>query len=150
MVATVLLARGSLSVVATTLWWLGGFGFWTLFEYAVHGWVQHSPRIRPWIRRWNDHAIHHPNPDDPEGFVSTLGETLPLAVVICGLTYAAAPTFAAALAWQAGFCAGYLVHEWIHCASHLPELHRGAPGSRAGPRGTFGTTGNRRTRPTAS
>jgi dihydroceramide fatty acyl 2-hydroxylase len=121
------LAWGSLSVVGTTVWWLGGFAFWTLFEYAVHRWVQHSPRIRPWVRRWDDHTVHHANPDDPEGFVSMLGETLPIAVVISGLTCAAAPTVAAALAWLAGFCAGYLAYEWIHCAAHLPELHRGRP-----------------------
>lgn len=125
--APIVAAASSLPIGRTALYFGGGFCFWSLFEYAVHRYIQHSPRIRRYIRRWDDHAVHHAEADDPEGFVNSLGESVPIAVIMQGLFIAALPSWAAAVSCGAGFLLGYLVYEWIHCASHLQELHGARP-----------------------
>jgi sterol desaturase/sphingolipid hydroxylase (fatty acid hydroxylase superfamily) len=104
-----------------------GFVFWSFFEYAVHRFIQHSPRIRRYIRRWDDHAGHHAEADDPAGFVSPLAESLPIAVVMLVLFVGIAPSWAAGVTGMAGFLLGYLMYDWIHCASHISELHADRP-----------------------
>jgi sterol desaturase/sphingolipid hydroxylase (fatty acid hydroxylase superfamily) len=125
--APIVAAATSLPIGKTLLVFAGGFAFWSFFEYIVHRFIQHSPRIRRYIRRWDDHAVHHAEPDDPEGFVSSLGETVPIAIVMLGLCLAVAPSWAVGLTGLAGFLSGYLVYDWIHCASHLTELHADHP-----------------------
>ena len=125
--APIVIAAITLPILTTALYWLSGFASWSFFEYAVHRWVQHSPRIRRFIRRWDDHAVHHAQADDPEGFVSSIGETLPIAVVMLGIFVTATPSLSAGLSGMSGFLAGYLVYDWIHCASHLPALHENRP-----------------------
>lgn len=122
-----LVATGFLSAGRTALYWFGGFFFWSFFEYAVHRFIQHSPRIRRYIRRWDDHAVHHARANDPEGFVNSLGESLPIAAVMGGLFIAVTPSWATGLTALAGFLAGYLLYDWLHCASHLTELHADRP-----------------------
>jgi sterol desaturase/sphingolipid hydroxylase (fatty acid hydroxylase superfamily) len=117
----------SLSASTTALLFAGGFCSWSFFEYAVHRFIQHSPRIRRYIRRWDDHAEHHAEADDPEGFVNSLSESVPIAVIMQGLFLAVLPSWAAGISFGAGFLFAYLVYEWIHCASHLQELHRDRP-----------------------
>lgn len=117
----------SRSIVKIAGLFVAGFVFWSFFEYAVHRFIQHSPRLRPYIRRWDDHGVHHAQPNDPEGYVSSLGETLPIAGVLLGLFIVAAGSLSGGVTLLAGFLFGYLIYDWIHCASHLPELHEKRP-----------------------
>jgi sterol desaturase/sphingolipid hydroxylase (fatty acid hydroxylase superfamily) len=123
----VLAALGELSGAAAAASWFVGLVGWTLFEYAFHRWAQHSRRLRPLLRHWDDHGLHHAEPYNPQHFVYALHESLPPAAILTGLFILVAPSVAAGVSAAAGLSCGYLVNEWVHFASHSPELCEGRP-----------------------
>lgn len=110
--------------VAALAWFAAGVGAWTFFEYAFHRWVQHHRPMPEWYHRYDDHAAHHADPDDPEGHVFALPYTLPIALPMAISSALAGPS---AIAAVAGWLLGYTLYECVHYASHVEPLRAGRP-----------------------
>ncbi len=109
---------------------LGGYAVWTLTEYWLHRVVFHfEPESGLGARvHWMIHGVHHDHPNDPLRLVMPPAASLPLAILVVGSIFlVAGPVHAPGVA--AGFLAGYLVYDEIHCA-----LHHHTPNSRLGKR----------------
>jgi sterol desaturase/sphingolipid hydroxylase (fatty acid hydroxylase superfamily) len=98
---------------------LGGYAVWTLTEYWLHRVVFHFEPERGLGARlhWMIHGVHHDHPNDPMRLVMPPSASIPLAVAFCGLFWAVLGA-AHALAFSAGFLAGYLVYDMLHYAVH--------------------------------
>jgi sterol desaturase/sphingolipid hydroxylase (fatty acid hydroxylase superfamily) len=117
----VAIARSPVAAIACFA--AGGLA-WTLFEYGLHRWVQHRPRMPAWYRAWDDHPGHHADPDHPDGYVFPLPYTLPIVVPpAIGAAWLGPSTLAA----HAGFVLAYVAYEWVHFASHFEPLRAGRP-----------------------
>lgn len=111
---------------------LAGVTLWLGFEYALHRFVLHAPRVRasrPRLRRAHDamHFDHHRAPDDLEQlFISERG-SVALAVL------AAAPGLAWGRgAWAAGVALGFALAMIQYGAAHLAAHTDYAPRTRWG------------------
>lgn len=98
---------------------LTGFIFWTLTEYAIHrGFFHFQPRHR--ISRalaYLVHGVHHAYPSDRGRLVMPPVVTVPLAVAFyCLFVAAAGEPLGQAL--YAGFLAGYVAYDTLHCLLH--------------------------------
>lgn len=96
-----------------------GLVIYSVVEYCVHRWIQHTPLYRKLVRD-DDHGHHHQRPDDLTWSVYplkySLGILSPSFVLGPGLTQDAA----LGLGIIAGVMMGYLLYEWIHMAAHHP------------------------------
>ena len=98
---------------------LGGYAFWTLFEYWLHRLVFHfEPEAGIGARlHWIIHGVHHDHPNDPLRLVMPPAVSVPLGALIFGVIYLlAGEQLAPALG--AGFFAGYLVYDMTHYYLH--------------------------------
>lgn len=114
----------------TLAWFAGGYVFWTLTEYWLHRVIFHfEPEHGIGARlHWIMHGVHHDHPNDPMRLVMPPSVSIPLSLVfylgfhvVLGATYA--------LAFGAGFFAGYLFYDMTHY-----YLHHFRPRSRIGKR----------------
>lgn len=107
-----------------TLLCLGGFFFWTLFEYAMHRFLFHiSDHVHGTERfQYVLHGVHHHHPRDEERVFMPPLPGLLIASIILGINF----IFMGGNAWffTAGMVAGYLVYAWIHYNVHLKPPHR--------------------------
>ena len=118
----------NVSVAVTAALIVGGYAFWTLFEYWLHRIVFHfEPEDGLGARmHWIIHGVHHDHPNDPLRLVMPPAVSVPLGACVFGLLYL---IFGAdyAPAIGAGFFTGYLVYDMMHY-----YLHHFRPRGRAG------------------
>jgi dihydroceramide fatty acyl 2-hydroxylase len=118
----VVLAAWSLSNVSlgvTVALVIGGYAFWTLFEYWLHRIVFHfEPEDGLGARmHWIIHGVHHDHPNDPLRLVMPPAVSLPLGACVFGLLYLIlGEDYAPGVG--AGFFAGYLVYDMMHYYLH--------------------------------
>jgi len=98
---------------------LAGLVLWTLTEYAIHRGLFHlRPRRR--VGRalaYLVHGVHHAYPSDRGRLVMPPVVTVPLAAAFyCLFVAAAGPPLGEAL--YAGFVAGYVAYDTLHCVVH--------------------------------
>ncbi len=108
--------------------YVGGYAFWTLFEYWLHRLVFHfEPEAGFGARlHWIIHGVHHDHPNDPMRLVMPPAVSVPLGAAVFGVMYLlAGGRYAPALG--AGFFTGYLIYDMLHYYLHHFR-----------PRGTFG------------
>jgi sterol desaturase/sphingolipid hydroxylase (fatty acid hydroxylase superfamily) len=98
---------------------VGGYLFWTLFEYWLHRIVFHfEPADGIGSRlHWIIHGVHHDHPNDPLRLVMPPAVSVPLGLIVFGALYLIfGPQYAPGIA--AGFFAGYLVYDMTHYYLH--------------------------------
>lgn len=122
-----------LPVVALLLWFgfhrltagtmlialLGGYVFWTLFEYFMHKLVFHLvlPGALAARLHFLIHGVHHTHPSDPMRLVMPPLVSLPiLLVVYIVLRLLCGPSLM--LPVMAGFLAGYVAYDMLHFHVH--------------------------------
>jgi sterol desaturase/sphingolipid hydroxylase (fatty acid hydroxylase superfamily) len=119
-----------MGALETLAWFAGGYVFWTLTEYWLHRVIFHfEPEDGVGARlHWIMHGVHHDHPNDPMRLVMPPSVSIPLSAlfylafhVVLGGTYA--------LAFGAGFLAGYLFYDMTHY-----YVHHFRPRSRLGRR----------------
>ena len=107
------------SVPAGLALMLGGYAFWTVFEYWLHRLVFHfEPEAGIGARlHWIIHGVHHDHPNDPLRLVMPPAVSVPLGALIFGVIYLlAGEQLAPALG--VGFFAGYLIYDMTHYYLH--------------------------------
>src|SRR5262245_54998874 len=98
---------------------LGGYAFWTLFEYWLHRVVFHFEPERGIGARlhWIIHGVHHDHPNDPMRLVMPPAMSVPLGAAVFGLMYLIfGEDYAPGIG--AGFFIGYLVYDMMHYYLH--------------------------------
>jgi sterol desaturase/sphingolipid hydroxylase (fatty acid hydroxylase superfamily) len=107
---------------------VGGYAFWTLAEYWIHRVVFHFEPEEGFGARlhWMVHGVHHDHPNDPLRLVMPPAASIPLALVFYALFWLVLGADRA-LAFGAGFLAGYLAYDMIHY-----HLHHHTPRTRFG------------------
>lgn len=123
------LGVGRLGAVAL-VWAAAGYVFWTLLEYWLHRVVFHwEPEEGLGARlHWIIHGVHHDHPNDPMRLVMPPSVSVPLALMFYG-AFLIVLGGDRAMAFGAGFLAGYLVYDMTHY-----YLHHRVPSSKAGRR----------------
>ena len=114
----------------TFAWIGGGYLFWTLTEYWLHRVVFHfEPEEGIGARlHWIMHGVHHDHPNDPMRLVMPPSVSVPLsALFYLAFYFVLGDTYA--LAFGAGFLAGYLIYDMTHY-----HLHHHKPKTRIGKR----------------
>src|SRR5205823_4054054 len=116
------------SVPAALALMLGGYAFWTLFEYWMHRLVFHfEPEEGLGARlHWIIHGVHHDHPNDPMRLVMPPSVSIPLSVLFY-LGFVAVMGTPAAYVFGAAFWAGYLVYDMTHY-----HVHHHKPRTRLG------------------
>lgn len=96
-----------------------GWFAWSLAEYALHRFVFHWIRERPWQRRFHFifHGVHHDFPQDAHRLVFPLGVSIPLGLAFF-LGMDAFFTRETAIALFVGFGGGYLAYDGVHYFTH--------------------------------
>jgi dihydroceramide fatty acyl 2-hydroxylase len=119
---------GRLGLLSTLAFAAGGYAFWTLSEYWIHRVVFHFEPDHPLGARlhWMIHGVHHDHPNDPLRLVMPPAASVPLALLFYGLFWLVLGADRA-LAFGAGFLAGYLAYDMIHY-----HLHHHTPKTRLG------------------
>ena len=107
---------------------VGGYAFWTLAEYWIHRVIFHfEPEHGIGARlHWMIHGVHHDHPNDPLRLVMPPAASVPLALVFYALFWLVLGADRA-IAFGAGFLAGYLAYDMIHY-----HLHHHSPRTRLG------------------
>jgi sterol desaturase/sphingolipid hydroxylase (fatty acid hydroxylase superfamily) len=111
-------------------WFAGGYVFWTLTEYWLHRVIFHFEPEQGFGARlhWIMHGVHHDHPNDPMRLVMPPSVSVPLAALFyLGFHVTLGSTYA--LAFGAGFLAGYLLYDMTHY-----HLHHHTPTTRLGRR----------------
>ena len=123
-----LAASGGMGAASIALWALAGYLFWTLTEYWIHRAIFHFEPERGLGARlhWIIHGVHHDHPNDPLRLVMPPAVSVPLAAAFLGL-FVAVLDSPRALAFGAGFLAGYLLYDMVHY-----YLHHHPPRTRLG------------------
>jgi dihydroceramide fatty acyl 2-hydroxylase len=118
---------GPLEIAATVV---GGYLFWTLFEYWLHRLVFHfEPEAGLGARlHWIIHGVHHDHPNDPKRLVMPPSVSVPLALVMLAL-FVLVLGRPAAYMFTASFLASYLFYDELHY-----YLHHGRPTTWVGRR----------------
>jgi sterol desaturase/sphingolipid hydroxylase (fatty acid hydroxylase superfamily) len=113
----------SFTVLETTLIFLAGMLFWSLFEYAIHRFVFHffaeSERTKKIV--YVIHGNHHEYPRDKERLFMPAVPSLLISSMIFVLMYVIAYIFNSTVnvfAFFPGFLMGYLIYGSMHYAIH--------------------------------
>jgi dihydroceramide fatty acyl 2-hydroxylase len=98
---------------------VGGYLFWTLFEYWLHRIVFHfEPENGVGARlHWMIHGVHHDHPNDPLRLVMPPSVSVPLAVIVLW-GFWAAMGYDAMLVFGGAFLTGYLAYDMLHYHVH--------------------------------
>jgi sterol desaturase/sphingolipid hydroxylase (fatty acid hydroxylase superfamily) len=107
---------------------VGGYLFWSLFEYWLHRIVFHfEPADGIGSRlHWIIHGVHHDHPNDPLRLVMPPAVSVPLSMIVFAVLYLIfGPDHAPGIG--AGFFTGYLVYDMTHY-----YLHHSRPRGRLG------------------
>jgi sterol desaturase/sphingolipid hydroxylase (fatty acid hydroxylase superfamily) len=112
-------AFGRNSVLETLGLVLGGYVFWTLFEYWLHRVVFHFEPEKGLGARlhWMMHGVHHDHPNDPLRLVMPPSVSVPLGLLVLSGFWAVLG-YDAALAFGGGFLIGYLAYDMLHYVLH--------------------------------
>ncbi|MDP8944003.1 MAG: sterol desaturase family protein [Actinomycetota bacterium] len=115
----VVAARDGMGAFSIAAWALAGYAFWTLAEYWIHRAIFHfEPEEGLGARlHWIIHGVHHDHPNDPRRLVMPPAVSVPLAAAFLGL-FALTLGLPRALAFGAGFLAGYLLYDMVHYHLH--------------------------------
>jgi dihydroceramide fatty acyl 2-hydroxylase len=107
---------------------LGGYALWTLAEYWIHRVIFHFEPEEGFGARlhWMVHGVHHDHPNDPLRLVMPPAASVPLALIFYAAFWLVLGADRA-LAFGAGFLAGYLAYDMIHY-----HLHHHTPRTRLG------------------
>jgi dihydroceramide fatty acyl 2-hydroxylase len=107
---------------------LGGYALWTLAEYWIHRVIFHFEPEEGFGARlhWMVHGVHHDHPNDPLRLVMPPAASVPLALIFYAAFWLVLGANRA-LAFGAGFLAGYLAYDMIHY-----HLHHHTPRTRLG------------------
>ena len=122
-----------LSPLDYILWILSGGLLWTLVEYGLHRFVFHSAPSNPRLARivHGLHLDHHHDPRDARKILVRPQTSLPLSVVILGVTYWGSGSPVEAAGIMTGVWAGFLYYEWVHYRVHTSSsLRHGMDGQR--------------------
>jgi sterol desaturase/sphingolipid hydroxylase (fatty acid hydroxylase superfamily) len=122
------LGQENTPLLPAVAWLVGGFAFWTLFEYWMHRLVFHfEPEKGVGAKlHWIIHGVHHDHPNDPMRLVMPPSVSVPLSAAILGGFWLLLGAPGAYL-FGAGFLAGYLVYDMTHY-----HLHHRKPRTRVG------------------
>lgn len=114
-----LLGMPEMGALATFGALVGGYLFWTLFEYWLHRLVFHFEPDHGLGARlhWIIHGVHHDHPNDPKRLVMPPAVSVPLALVMYALFALVLGTPTAYL-FTAAFLTGYLVYDMMHFYLH--------------------------------
>jgi sterol desaturase/sphingolipid hydroxylase (fatty acid hydroxylase superfamily) len=108
-----------------------GLFLWTLIEYGMHRFVFHFVPKGPRTERifFLFHGVHHTQPQCKTRLVMPPAVSIPLAVVVCGMVYAAFAVGLGLRHWvdplMAGILSGYLAYDLTHYATHHLGMRRG-------------------------
>ena len=110
---------------------LFGVFLWTVIEYGMHRFVFHYKPRGPRMERifFLFHGVHHAQPQCKTRLVMPPAVSLPLALVVYGLVYAALALGSGLHHWvdpvMAGILSGYLAYDLAHYATHHLGMRRG-------------------------
>jgi dihydroceramide fatty acyl 2-hydroxylase len=112
-------ARGEPTTLGVIGLVLGGYLFWTLFEYWMHRLIFHfEPEDGIGARvHWIIHGVHHDHPNDPLRLVMPPSVSVPLALAVYGI-FVPVLGLPWANIFMAGFLVGYLVYDMTHYHVH--------------------------------
>jgi sterol desaturase/sphingolipid hydroxylase (fatty acid hydroxylase superfamily) len=98
---------------------IGGYLFWTLFEYWLHRLVFHfEPDHGIGARlHWMIHGVHHDHPNDPLRLVMPPSVSLPLGAIVLWAFWQVLG-YDAMLVFGGAFLAGYLAYDMLHYHVH--------------------------------
>jgi sterol desaturase/sphingolipid hydroxylase (fatty acid hydroxylase superfamily) len=98
---------------------IGGYLFWTLFEYWLHRLVFHfEPENGVGARlHWMIHGVHHDHPNDPLRLVMPPSVSVPLGVLVLW-GFWAVMGYDAMLVFGGAFLTGYLAYDMLHYHLH--------------------------------
>jgi sterol desaturase/sphingolipid hydroxylase (fatty acid hydroxylase superfamily) len=99
---------------------IGGYVFWTLFEYWLHRLVFHFEPYRSQFgmrMHWMIHGVHHDHPNDPLRLVMPPSVSLPLGALVVWVFWLVLG-YDAMLVFGGGFLAGYLAYDMLHYHVH--------------------------------
>jgi sterol desaturase/sphingolipid hydroxylase (fatty acid hydroxylase superfamily) len=113
----------SFTVLQTTVIFITGMLFWSLFEYTVHRFVFHffaeSERAKKIV--YVIHGNHHEYPRDKERLFMPAVPSLLLAIIVFSIMYLTTYLFgipAYVFTFFPGFVMGYLIYGSMHYAIH--------------------------------
>jgi len=110
---------------------LFGVFLWTLIEYGMHRFVFHFKPGGPRMERifFLFHGVHHAQPQCKTRLVMPPAVSLPMALMVYGLVYAALALGLSVHHWvdpvMAGILSGYLAYDLTHYATHHLGMRRG-------------------------
>ena len=98
---------------------VGGYVFWTLFEYWLHRIVFHfEPENGVGARlHWMIHGVHHDHPNDPLRLVMPPSVSVPLGALVLW-SFSAVMGYDAMLVFGGAFLTGYLAYDMLHYHVH--------------------------------
>jgi dihydroceramide fatty acyl 2-hydroxylase len=119
---------GRLGLLPSIGYAICGYLLWTLAEYWIHRGIFHfEPEQGLGARlHWMVHGVHHDHPNDPLRLVMPPAASVPLALVFYAMFWLILGADRA-MAFGAGFLAGYLAYDMVHY-----HLHHHTPTTRAG------------------
>ncbi len=117
------ISRLKFTGLETTLVFIAGMFFWSLFEYTVHRYVFHFFAERERAKKivYVIHGNHHQFPRDKERLFMPAVPSLLLAVTVFSLMYLIGYLFAVTgcvFTFFPGFLFGYLIYGSMHYAIH--------------------------------
>jgi len=109
---------------------IGGYLFWTLFEYWLHRIVFHFEPEQGFGARlhWMIHGVHHDHPNDPLRLVMPPSVSVPLGALVLWVFWLVLG-YDAMLVFGGAFLTGYLVYDMLHYHVHH-RMPRTAVGRR--------------------
>jgi sterol desaturase/sphingolipid hydroxylase (fatty acid hydroxylase superfamily) len=113
----------SFTILQTTLIFIAGMLFWSLFEYTVHRFVFHffAESVQAKKIVYVIHGNHHEYPRDKERLFMPAVPSLLLAIIVFSIMYLSAYLFGVpgyVFAFFPGFLMGYLIYGSMHYAIH--------------------------------
>lgn len=97
---------------------VGGFIFWTFFEYLMHRYIFHFVNESPMVKRFHYliHGVHHEYPRDHERLFMPPVPGLIILSLIFTAQYLIAGKYV--FAFLPGMMSGYLVYAFMHYSIH--------------------------------